>query len=64
MQAGDYADDPVMEAYLQLLAADKSKVSSPCNRRATLFTVSTFAHAVSLYLVIHKILQVEFGIGL
>lgn len=27
LQAGDYADDPVMEAYLQLLAADKSKVS-------------------------------------
>ncbi len=27
-QDEQYADDPVMEGYLQLLAADKSKVSS------------------------------------
>ena len=26
MQDNDYADDPVLEAYLQLLAVDKSKV--------------------------------------
>ena len=26
VQDGDYADDPVVEAYMQLLAVDKSKV--------------------------------------
>ncbi len=28
-QDDDFADDPVMEAYLQLLAVDKSKVACP-----------------------------------
>lgn len=27
MQDEDFADDPILEAYLQLLAVDKSKVS-------------------------------------
>lgn len=28
MQEEDYADDPVLEAFLQLLAVDKSKVKA------------------------------------
>lgn len=32
MQDDDYADDPVLEAYLQVLAVDKSKVKASHSR--------------------------------
>ena len=42
-QDEQYADDPVMEGYLQLLAADKSKVSSAQLQEQSHLQDTTFA---------------------
>lgn len=43
MQEGDYADDPVLEKFLQLLAIDRSKVIC-CGSLALLVGLQMYRH--------------------